>query len=264
MINEFELHKGIWRSIRNPHLCEKINKSFAKDLLKRGGLIVRNLYDFDNDIETSYWYVIKDNFGGMDELSSNMRNQIRKCLKSIEIKQITKEFLALYGYDVYCAAAENYKVKCKVPSNEEFLDRVNNGVENQYWGCFEKSTGKLVAFCMNLVLDDYCNYCTMKAIPEYRKKYYAYYGLIYEMNRYYLDEIDLKYVTDGMRSITEHSNMQPFLIEKFKFRKSYCKGQIFYKWWLYPLVLLIYPFRNYIKHGKIHAILNLETMRRGK
>ena len=35
------------------------------------------------------------------------------------------------------------------------------------------------------------------------------------MNRYYLEELKLKYVNDGARSITEHSNIQPFLIDTF-------------------------------------------------
>ena len=56
----------------------------------------------------------------------------------------------------------------------------------------------------------------MKADPAYlRNSTYPYYGLIYEMNRYYLQELCLKYVSDGARSITEHSGIQPFLIEKF-------------------------------------------------
>ena len=40
------------------------------------------------------------------------------------------------------------------------------------------------------------------------------YGLLLKMNQYYLDEIGVKYVMDGARSITEHSNIQPFLESK--------------------------------------------------
>lgn len=51
----------------------------------------------------------------------------------------------------------------------------------------------------------------MKAIPKYQKLY-VYYDLIYEMNRYYLEKRKVKYVNDGARSITNHSNIQLFLI----------------------------------------------------
>lgn len=105
----------------------------------------------------------------------------------------------------------------------------------------------------------------MKANPAYLKNStYPYYGLIYEMNRYYLDELKLKYVNDGARSITEHSNIQPFLIEKFNFRKAYCKLQIEYQWWMKLGVNVLYPFRNIIPVRTVKAILNMEAMKRGE
>ena len=51
----------------------------------------------------------------------------------------------------------------------------------------------------------------MKADPQYLNSTYPYYGLIFEMNRYYLDELKLVYVNDGVKSITGHSNIQTFL-----------------------------------------------------
>ncbi|MGM9704630.1 MAG: hypothetical protein ACI3YB_01395 [Prevotella sp.] len=50
------------------------------------------------------------------------------------------------------------------------------------------------------------------------------------MNRHYLENRKLKFVSDGARSITNHSNIQPFLIDKFKFRKAYCNIRLTYKW----------------------------------
>ena len=105
----------------------------------------------------------------------------------------------------------------------------------------------------------------MKAIPFYLKNStYPYYGLIYEMNRYYLNEMKLKYVCDGARTITEHSNIQLFLIEKFNFRKAYCQLQIVYIWWMKILVNLLYNFRKIIPFRKVKSILNMEAMKRNK
>lgn len=83
------------------------------------------------------------------------------------------------------------------------------------------------------------------------------------MNRYYLEEKKVKYVNDGARSITEHSNVQPFLIEQFKFRKAYCQMQLAYVGWLRIMVFLLYPFRSLIPSRAVQAILNQEAMRRG-
>jgi hypothetical protein len=38
-------------------------------IVKYGG-VLRNVYDWDCGHETSFWYVIKDSFVGMEELSS--------------------------------------------------------------------------------------------------------------------------------------------------------------------------------------------------
>ena len=83
------------------------------------------------------------------------------------------------------------------------------------------------------------------------------------MNRYYLEELKLKYVCDGARSTTEHSNIQPFLEEKFKFRRAYCDLQMFYKPWLGLAVKILFPFRKIIKNKKIEAFLYQESMARG-
>lgn len=84
------------------------------------------------------------------------------------------------------------------------------------------------------------------------------------MNRYYLQELDLRYVSDGARSITGHSNIQPFLIDKFHFRKAYCQLQIEYQWWLKIIINILFPFRRLIPVQKVKAILNMEAMRRNK
>ena len=67
-------------------------------LLAQGGLFVRNSYDFDAVGPTGFWYVIKDQFGGMAELSSRVRNKIRKSQKCFDIRKIDKSFREIYKY----------------------------------------------------------------------------------------------------------------------------------------------------------------------
>jgi hypothetical protein len=163
------------------------------------------------------------------------------------------------GYEVFVEASNSYKIKAVPPTREEFNRRIDYSVENEYWGCYDIESNKLVAFSMNAVSKESCEYRTMKAIPAYQKQY-AYYGLIYEMNRYYLEERKLKYVNDGGRSITNHSNIQPFLIEKFNFRKAYCHFDMHYQWWPGMVVKALYPFRKLIKVRQVQSLLNMEAM----
>ncbi len=221
--------------------------------------MIRNAYDFDCPEITSFWYVIKDSFSGMEELSSKMRNQVKKCFKTMNVTKISAEELKSKGYPVFVEASNSYRVQSTPPTQEEFLSRIDNQEENEYWGCYEVESNKLVAFSMNEVTSESCEYRTMKAIPAYQKLY-AYYGLIYEMNRYYLEERGLKYVNDGGRSLTNHSNIQPFLIEKFNFRKAYCHIEIHYRWWLKVVIKTLYPFRDLSLLRKIKPLLNMEAM----
>ena len=255
----YRLYKGAWIFEQDPHCEKRLSKEDIGDLFSKGGVMIRNAYDFDCGEETSFWYVIKDFFGGMEELSSKMRNQVKKCFKTMRVEKITADELKENGYPVYAEATNNYKIKATPPTQEEFKRRIDNAEENEFWACYDIESNQLVAFSMNAVTAESCEYRTMKAIPAFQKQY-AYYGLIYEMNRYYLEERKLKYVNDGGRSITNHSNIQPFLIEKFNFKKAYCHFDIHYKWWLGIAVNAMYPFRKIIKVRQLQSLLNMEAM----
>lgn len=262
-ITDFRLYKKAWVSCQAPHLMKKILKRECAALLKKGGLLVRNEYDFDLPHESAFWFIIKDTFGGMEELSTKVRNQIRRAQNTLDIKQINKEKLLAEGYVVHCSAILNYKVKSHLISETDFINRINDHDANfQYWGCLKKDTGELVAFAINHIYEEQCNYETFKAKPEYLQRNYPFYGLIYEMNCYYLEKLKLKYVCDGARSITDHSNIQPFLEEKFKFRKAYCKLSVTYQWWLKPIIDILFIFRKIIRNSSVKAILKQEEIAR--
>lgn len=125
----------------------------------------------------------------------------------------------------------------------------------------------MIAYSSNTVNDDIVNYITIKFHPEYLKLYPSY-ALFYEMNRYYINELGLKYVNDGARSIAHDTNIQGFLIQKFNFRKAYCKLNIIYRWDIGIIVKILYPFRsifskfNHKVFNKISVLLKQEEIRR--
>lgn len=263
MEKSYILYKGVW--VGSSIFEDKLSEHQCDKLLSEGGFLVRNVFDFDRDTPSSFWYVIKDSFGGMEELSAKMRNQIRRSFKTCDIRMVSKEEMLSDGYMIYCAATQSYKVKAETPTLEAYNERINkSGGDIEFWAAFDKTSGKMIAFAINQIFDNYCNYQTMKAIPSFLKSHYPYYGLIYEMNRHYLENRKLKFVSDGARSITNHSNIQPFLIDKFKFRKAYCNIRLTYKWWFGLAVKVLYPFRRIIPSRKVVSILNMEAMQRGE
>ncbi|MBR6091473.1 MAG: hypothetical protein IKQ09_01475 [Bacteroidales bacterium] len=261
-MEQYRLYKGGWVN-RVPHKAEKIDSSKASGLLKKGGSFVKNVYNWDKKEESSFWYVIKDEFGGIDELPAKVRNQVRKSYKTYDIRLVSPEEMQEKGFALFNESRARFGGDLSV-TKEQWAQRVNGGKGDQdFWLAIDKETGKAEGFGINRIVDDYCSYVSMGVNPDAPKSTYPMYGLILEMNRYYLEELKLKYVCDGARSTTEHSNIQPFLEEKFKFRKAYCDLQLFYKPWLGLVVKILFPFRKIIKNKKIMAFLYQESMARG-
>ena len=88
------------------------------------------------------------------------------------------------------------------------------------------------------------------------------------MNSHYLKERNLSYVNEGTRSILHATNVQSFLIEKFKFRKAYCKVHIQYHPLVRIIVFMLFPFRSLIVKSsnklmhKIGVVLKQEEYHR--
>ena len=262
-VTGYKRYKISWKWIKGPHLEKKLSKEDGISLLSKGGLFVRNTYDFDCNEETEFWHIIKDTFNGMNDVPSKYRGKMRRSLEKYSFKIVSKEYAINNCYEVHKAAAEHYRVKTVVPTKEQFMEHINS-LDSNYdiWVCVDKASSRVAGFAINHIIDDMCDYESMKYHPDFLKPDSPSYGLIYSMNEYYLQERSLKYVDDGARSITEHSEIQVFLISKFRFRKAYCHVQMFYKWWLKTLIVLLYPFRKLIRNKSVKAILNMESIAR--
>lgn len=256
----FVLYNRIWVD-KDISTSKHISNKKANALLNKGGLVVRNTYEWDKTEESSFWYVIKDEFGGIEELPTKVRNQVRKSLKAYDFKIVSYDEMLKVGCELFNKSRERFGDSQKF-TQEQWKDRLHRDKDNEYWIGYEIETGKPASFALNAIYDDYVDYCTMGISPDFPNNTYPMYGLIFEMNRYYLEERKTRFVCDGARSITGHSNIQTVLEEKFKFRKAYCDIKLYYKWWLNIAIILMYPLRNLIKNPKVKALLNQEAMAR--
>lgn len=263
MFYNFVIYRNAWRYNLAPDHEPELSDSQCAELLKQGGWFVRNTYDFDCKKETKFWYLIKDSFGGMDEHSQNERKKLRHAFRSFNYQLIDVELVIRSVYPIVKTTFMDYNVTDRDMNEGVFNDYLEHCVRNKYdfWGAFEKGTQKLVGFCAVHVFENSCEYGLIGFEPKYKHNAtYPYYGFFYKMNEYYLGEKGFKYVSDGSRSITEHSNIQPFLEQNFKFRKAYCKLKVRYKWWFGAIVHVLLPFRNVIKNRNVKAVLNMHRM----
>jgi hypothetical protein len=246
-----------------------ISKNDAKYLLDKfpNSLMVRISSNFNLEKKTDWYAVIADTFYDLKDLSSNTRSKVRRGLKNCEVKRIDTKYLAEKGYDVFISAFKRYKnVNFPNISKEEFKKRklLLKDFEDivHFWGVFYKD--KLIAYSENYIYDDIeVSYSTIKFHPDYLK-FYSSYALIYMMNKYYLENNLVEYVNDGFRSVLHQTNIQKFLIEKFKFKKAYLELDIYYKPFMKLMVNTLCPFKSLVSkfNPKIEALLKLEEIRR--
>ena len=260
----YYLYRGAWRFEDLPHKEKKLDEKQWCNLLKKGGLFVRNTYDFDQKEESGFWYLIKDKFTPLEELPSKKRLKIKNALSLFDFQLVDKK--VLYDNDFvkhYEESLALYHEKDKdgfLADFNYFLKQENS----EFWACFEKETHDFAGFAINYVSDNACDYKITCILPKYHANaFHTYYGLFHAMNEHYLGKKHFRYVTDGSRTITGHSNIQDYLIQNFNFRKAYCRLEIHYQWWMKIAVNLLYPFRNIITLPRVKAVLNMEAMQRG-
>jgi hypothetical protein len=248
-----------------PHKEMILSKKEERELLQKSkALFLRYTKAWDRD-EGRFWYVIKDTFNGLEELSSNTRSKVRRGLKHSIVKQVSNTIIADEGYVVYKEAFKNYVTIKKLLDEEAYKKEILNAKEDQFWAVYHNE--KIIAYSQNRVEEESINYAIIKFHPQYLK-FYPSYALFYTMNQYYLEEKQCLYVNDGARSISHETNIQDFLIDKFKFRKSFVTLCVVYRWDIALLVKLLYPFRNFIKKidlkffKKISVLLYQEEIKR--
>ena len=118
-MQDFYLYRQAWRFDGAPHEEQKLQKKEWKALLKQGGLMVRNTYDFDCQ-ETCFWNLIKDQFGGLEELSGNTRKKVRRSLEHLEFRRIDNEPILKLGYPILRATFDDYAVTDRLTNRQTF------------------------------------------------------------------------------------------------------------------------------------------------
>ena len=205
-------------------------------------LFARWVSDFDCKKKLSFWYIIHDTPMKMNDYSANTRNQIKKGINNFQIKIIDKSVIEIEGYDIYASTFQSYNTFLELKSKEIFIRQLEG--EWEFWGVYFESN--LIGYSQNKVTNDYCEYSSIKIDLAYKKMYPSY-ALFFLMNNYYLNEKNLKYVNNGSRSVSHDTEIQSFLVQKFGFRKAYCKMHISYSPFVAVAIKFIYPFRFVVK-----------------
>jgi hypothetical protein len=265
---EWRMYNNVLMPYVPPHVPVNPGESEISELLKRSGAyMLRWISDWGSQ-ESEFWYIIKDTFGGMDELTCKVRNNVRRGFKKCEVMQLDAAFLAENAYGVYVRAFERYK-KNPLPEKEFKNELYKLGKEpgREFWGVFAKQERKLIAYTQCRIHGNVCHYLATRYDPRFFNLLPSY-AKIYAMNEYYLKENKLLYISNGARPIEHQTNVQEFLINNFNFRKVYCRLNLAYDFKFKIAVNLLYPFRKIFEKSshniarKIEVFLLQEAIRR--
>lgn len=265
MVN-YILYRGGWVFSGEPHCEVQLSEYQASKILSEGGYLLRNCYDFDCKEPTSFWYLIKDTYQGSSEYSKKINKYIEKAHAKFDIRLISREMMCEQGLNVMAAAYNQYKVhEYKLPNKDEWIKEMYGYDDSiDFWGCIDRETGLLQAYSICKRNKDSVNLQSSKVNPAFLPKFYPMYGLYDARNRYYLQEKGYKYVITSARSITQHSHIQEFMIDKMNFRKAYARMKVYYRTPLKMMVNILYPFRKYIPIRKVRILLYQEAMSRNE
>lgn len=237
-----------------PHSLEPFSEKDQQALFnwkKKRPHFIRWESNFDKKEETEWWHIIKTEEEDISTLSKNTRYEIRRALKFFYVGKCDKNQILSNGYRVYIESFKRYETFEERLSLEDFQRAIEDMPDfTEFWAVFEKESKKMVAFSENIVLNNCCFYNSIWFEPEPMRRSSGYL-LFHEMNKYYLNECQFHYVSDGSRSINHKTNVHAFLIQKFKFRKAFADLNIIYSLPVLILVQLSYPLRKLIKIFKV-------------
>lgn len=217
--------------------------------------------DFDKCSNKSYYHVIRDGEFTIDTLPSKTRNMVRKCLRNCQIRRVNSQYIIDGGgYDVYVSESARYKrnghptfEKSQERWAEGMLAAESNGQE--CWAVLYEN--KIIAYSLCWRKERHVDLVTWKVDYDGYNQFYPSYGLVYQMCEYYLNQEAVQYVNDGGRSLTQHSNVQDFLIDRFGFRKAYTKLNAIFRWYLVLPLIMLSIFEGCIKSNKVRSLVRL-------
>ena len=265
-MNKWRRYNGALIPLSPPHV--QIDTTHIEDKINDTGVyFARWTSNFDCLEKTNFWFVVNDSPIQLENYSSNTRSKIRRGLRNCDVRIVDKATIVNQGYEVYKQAFNRYNTYLIAKDYNEFRNEIVSLSEKwQFWGVFFQGT--MIAYSQNKIFDNCCDYSTIKFHPDYLSRYSSY-ALFYTMNQYYLNDNNFKYVNDGARSLSHETNIQEFLIQKFKFRKAYCVMHIMYNNKVSFFIKLVFPFRfifsrfNFGFFRKLNVLLTHESIARG-
>lgn len=205
-----------------------------------------------DDFPKEWWFCLRDTPIFLDQLTAKQRYRIRRGLKNNSVviaddREIANRIDEIV--DVHIKSLEEYPdVYRHVPTADEAkreILKITGLSHCDMWLCIDTSTDKVSAYAYCFRQEDIEHLSSVKCHPDFLNNDVNA-ALAFKIVEHYINNLNLRYISDGERNIRHISNYQDFLVRVIGFRYAYCKLHVIYHPYLKPVVDFLYMFRGLI------------------
>lgn len=204
---------------RFPVECtETVDKKVITQLLKTGGVkVVSYMLTGDNFQPNCFDYICCGPDYDIDSLSPNSRRDIRRGLRSFQVRLCTWDQLLEKGFDAHCDTYQRHGYK--KPSRDEFEKIITEQRKTNYydvWGAFHGD--QLAAWMSVYKVDDWAMVDLARSMTKHLKMC-PNNAICYIATKYMIEKEKLKYVSYGSSSV--QVNVNELHMHKYKIKMGY-------------------------------------------
>jgi hypothetical protein len=216
---------GMISPIVMPHQQKVVDPVEVRKILKESKALFA-IWTTEWDSEpTEWWWTCCDIPGyDLDKIeNSRGKRGVKSGLKNCEIRSVEPEQFAEDAYPVYIESLESYGFdKSALPDLASYSKTILKKATyegTRYWGAYAE--GKLVAFSTCFNVGGGVSLGSTKSLKAFQNLNVNS-ALFFEICRYYLNEGQALYVSNGRRNLLHPTSINDFL-ERMGFRKIYGK-----------------------------------------
>lgn len=203
---------------------------------------------------TGWWHCVRTEPIDIATLTAKQRYRVRRGLERNDIFRADAEYIMSNAdalYHSYGKSIEDYPevYRHNPQPKEQFIQSLIQFIEpgrSDLWICRDKESGNIAGYGHTPYIGKVVFLSMVKLDPAYFKNEVNA-ALIYEVCRYYLNELSFDYICDGERNIRHQTSYQDFLVTVLGFRKAPCRLNIVYHPLFKIVVKTLYPFRRMLK-----------------
>lgn len=220
------------------------------------------------ETETPWWNIIRDTPFDIGEVKAKRRYEIKKGIENFQCEICDAKANEEELFKVYMASSSGFPNDLKKQFNrknfEESINKVNNKIV-----FVAKKMGTIYGYAVFGKRGKYISFNSLRVDPEEEHNNINF-AIIYYALTYFADDLASGcYIDDGVRA-TYHSSshFQDYLQKYFGFHKAYSILHIHYRWFVKPIIMIIFPFRRFLSNSQngsvklVYSLLKQEEISR--